>query len=107
MPTLRELQLQLAPWVERNFGVRPAWQPLLGAVEELGELAHAHLKEEQAIRGTPEEHQAAARDAVADTIIYLADYCNSRGWDMDEIVFTTLGKVLQRDWVAHPLSGAP
>lgn len=41
---LRKLQEEQKPWVKHNFGDRPSWMPLLGAVEELGELAHAHLK---------------------------------------------------------------
>jgi len=103
--SLHDLQDDLRPWVLRNFGERPTWQPLLGAVEELGELAHAHLKETQGIRGTAAEHEEAAKDAVADTIIYLADYCNARGWDMHRVVFDTLDKVLQRDWVNNPQNG--
>lgn len=59
-------------WVARNFpGDNDGRQSILGCVEELGELAHAHLKEEQGIRGTPEEHQAAAQDAIGDLTVYL------------------------------------
>ena len=99
--TLRELQDQQRVWVAHNFGERPAWHPLLGAVEELGELAHAHLKEAQGIR-LQENHVANAKDAVADIVIYLADYCSSRGFDMQEIVETTWAQVRQRDWKKNP-----
>lgn len=92
------LQKLLAPWVKKNFGDRPSYQPLLGAVEEIGELSHAHLKAEQGIRGTPEELEAKAKDAVADTIIFLADYANARGWDLQKVVEDTLREVLQREW---------
>ena len=95
---LRRLQLEVTRWAERNFHRRESYQPLLGLMEEVGELAHAHLKEEQGIRGTPEELQAEARDAVGDIIIYLADYCNMRGWSMQVILEGVWKHVQQRDW---------
>lgn len=59
-------------WVEYNFpnDIDPN-SSTLGVIEELGELAHSHLKEEQSIRGTAEEHQQAAQDSIADLVIYL------------------------------------
>jgi len=95
---LRQVQDEQVPWVNHNFPGRPAWQPLLGAVEELGELAHAHLKADQEIRGTAEEHEEAAKDAVGDIVIFLADYCTARGWDMEDIVTETWNSVKMRDW---------
>ncbi len=82
--TFRQLQEEQAPWVAHNFPGREAYYPLLGAIEELGELAHAHLKNIQGIRGTPEEHHAAKIDAVADTITFLADYCTASGIDLQD-----------------------
>lgn len=100
--TLRRLQEEQRIWVAHNFGSdRPSWHPLLGAVEELGELAHAHLKEEQGIRSS-EGLEDAAKDAVADCIIYLSDYCSARGFDLDEIVSDTWDEVKQRDWKKNP-----
>ena len=99
---LRKLQEEQKVWVAHNFGTdRPAYHPLLGAVEELGELAHAHLKGEQGIR-TNEDHEAAAKDAVADVVIYLADYCTSRGFDFETLVQETWNLVKQRDWKKDP-----
>jgi NTP pyrophosphatase (non-canonical NTP hydrolase) len=98
---LKQLQDELKPWVLHNFGQRPSYQPLLGALEELGELAHAHLKQEQQIR-TNEDHEANAKDAIADTIIYLADYCNTRGFDLGDILTQTWNKVKLRDWKRDP-----
>ena len=60
-------------WVEHNFPGEP--QPessLFGVIEELGELAHAHLKQSQGIRG--EEHEAEAQDAIGDLTIYLLGF---------------------------------
>ena len=56
----KQLQEEVREWSHRNFGLRPTYWPLLGAAEEIGELAHAHLKGEQCIRGTPEKHIADA-----------------------------------------------
>ena len=103
--SLRQLQAEQRPWVEHNYGDRPAYWPLLGAVEELGELAHAHLKQEQGIR-TNEDHAAAKRDGVADIVIYLADYCSAEGIDMQGAVEATWREVKQRDWKADPAGAA-
>jgi len=102
--TFRQLQQEQVPWVKHNFGDREAWQPLLGAVEELGELAHAHLKHTQRIR-VEENHLENAEDAVADVIIYLADYCSAMGFDLQECIEKTWAQVKQRDWKADPAKG--
>lgn len=95
---LDELQSKHAEWAVENFGEnRPSYHPLLGAVEELGELAHAHLKQEQGIR-TNEDHEAEARDAVGDVVMYLLDYCNLRGWSIAEIISEVEEEVFDRDW---------
>lgn len=103
---LKRLQVEQIPWVKHNFGERPSWMPLLGAMEELGELAHAHLKKAQGIR-TSEDHDANARDAVADIVIFLADYCSAQGYDFEQIVQETWDKVKQRDWKADSAKGSP
>jgi hypothetical protein len=74
-------------------------------VEELGELSHAHLKMEQAIRGGFTEHQAAKVDAVADAIIFLAHYCELNAIDLDSAVWMTWAEVRKRNWVADPKGG--
>jgi NTP pyrophosphatase (non-canonical NTP hydrolase) len=103
--TFARLQSEQRSWVEHNFPGREPYYPLLGAVEELGELAHAHLKSLQGIRGTQEEHRASAADAVADTIIFLSDYCSAMGFDLQQIVEQTWAKVQKRDWIADPQNG--
>jgi len=103
--TFADLQAAQAPWVAHNFPGRESFYPLLGAVEELGELAHAHLKALQGIRGTPEEHAAAAQDAVGDAVIFLADYCTARGWDFQEVVERTWAEVRLRDFRVYPKNG--
>ncbi|MAF43034.1 MAG: hypothetical protein CMI54_02530 [Parcubacteria group bacterium] len=101
---LNKLQEEQKNWSLYNFGKHPAYWPLLGAVEELGELAHAHLKEEQGIR-TEEDHVALAKDSIGDIIIFLADYCTVRGFDFEEIVQETWNMVKKRDWKKNPGKG--
>lgn len=103
--TLRQLQEEHREWSQKNFGDQPAYRALLGAVEEIGELAHAHLKEEQEIRGSKKFHEDCAKDSVADTIIFLTDYCSRRGWDFEKVVLDTWTKVSRRDWKADPQAG--
>lgn len=103
--TFRRLQLEVGSWSRHNFGDQPAYRPLLGAVEEVGELAHSHLKMEQGIRGSAEEHIAKAKDAVGDILVYLADYCARREFDMQSIIDEVWGKVKQRDWKKDPTTG--
>lgn len=103
--SLTQLQEELKPWQLHNFGNRPSWMPLLGACEEIGELAHAHLKQAQGIRGTPEEHIAKKKDAVCDAIVFLADYCNAEGIDLEATLAATWAEVKQRDFKKFPLNG--
>ena len=103
---LSRLQHEVFEWSQRNFPNNKPHHPLLGAGEEIGELNHAHLKMEQGIRGTPEEHQAAKEDAVADTIIYLADYCARNDINLARAVTTTWNKVKERDWQKNKANGA-
>src|SRR5690606_9697949 len=92
MAALDEVQGLHHQWLDHNFpgqtgtewpGER-GWEPLLGVVEEVGELAHAHLKATQGIRGTREELRAEAADAVGDVVIYLLSYCNATGLNLGD-----------------------
>lgn len=105
MLTFKQLQEEQKPWVEHNFPGRDDYYPLLGAIEEVGELSHAHLKGLQGIRLTPEEVLAKKADAVADTVIYLSDYCTANGIDFQEAVETAWSHVKTRDWRKDPKLG--
>ena len=83
----------------------PAYRPLLGSAEELGELARAHLKGEQGIRFTPEEIADKKIDAVGDVIVYLADYCNREGISLYGCLERAWGEVKQRDWKKNLQTG--
>jgi NTP pyrophosphatase (non-canonical NTP hydrolase) len=103
-----EFQDEVGAWARKNFDKSELGiNALLGVFEEVGELSHAHLKQIQGIRGTPEEHTEKAKDAVGDILVYLADYCSQRGWNMSEIAQDTLKLVTKRDWKANSLNGKP
>jgi NTP pyrophosphatase (non-canonical NTP hydrolase) len=102
---LTQLQDEVGEWSCRNFPNNEPIDPLLGLVEEVGELAHAVLKARQGIRGTPQEHYDAMVDAVGDIVVYLADFCERNAIDLGLAVETTWMKVRQRDWKADPAKG--
>ena len=73
-------------------------------MEEVGELAHAHLKKEQGIR-TNEDHEAKKIDAIGDVVFYLLDYCNKEGLDFETCINTALKEIEQRDWRKNKING--
>lgn len=102
---LSRIQRRIREWADYNFPGKPSWQPLLGVSEEVGELCHAHLKNAQGIRGTAEEWRAAKEDAVGDILIYLMDYCNKEGLDVEECLMTAFNEISGRDWIRFPKNG--
>lgn len=84
--TWKRLQDEVGRWAQKNFPGAPAHHPVLGLIEELGELAHAHLKTAQGIRGSAEEHALAAKDAIADSVIYFMDVCARYGLVAEEVL---------------------
>jgi NTP pyrophosphatase (non-canonical NTP hydrolase) len=109
--TFKQLQEEVAEWSTKNFPdtkFLPTGdlQPLLGVQEEVGELSRARLKGIQKIRGTASEWRDAEVDAVADILVYLADYCGRRDIDMQQAIESVWAKVVKkRNWVANPESG--
>ena len=71
----RKMQEEQKAWVLHNFGKRPASQPCRGIVEELGELDVAWEKD---------DHEEI-RDAIADTMIFVLDYCTSMDLDAGHV----------------------
>lgn len=102
---LDDLQAEVFAWQTKNFGEQPSENSLLGTVEEVGELCHAVLKQRQGIRGTAEEHVAAAKDSIGDLMIFLLNYCSARGWSLARIVHETWSEVSERDWIKFPKDG--
>ena len=103
---LARLQREQKVWAYHNFGPQRRYESLLGIVEELGELAHAHLKQEQGIRGVGDK-EAQAKDAIGDMVIFLVGYCNSRGYNLQQIIGETWAEVRRRDWKLYPETGLP
>lgn len=105
MKTIRELQARQLIFSVKNFG--PEIDPtkmILGIVEEVGELSHAHLKNLQQIRMN-EGHIANMKDAIGDTFVYMMALCNGMGFDLEEIIEDTCEAVFKRDWKKHKNNG--
>lgn len=96
MKDLEQIQREQHEWTTRVFGPQSPTLPLLGVVEEVGELCHAVLKREQGIR-LDEDHIAGERDALGDIVIYMLDYCNRRGYSLLELVNDAWEIVRKRD----------
>lgn len=101
------LQHQHAAWEAVNFPMseQNSMHSLVGVVEEIGELAHALLKKDQHIRGSAEEHDAAAKDAIGDIFIYMAGLCNKNGWNMEGCIRRAWIEVGNRDWTKNKVDG--
>ena len=102
---LESLQLQHRHWLRENFPNQTSEQALFGVVEEVGELAHAHLKGEQGIRHTPEEILEMKIDAIGDIVIFLDGYCYSEGLNFPAVVKGVWDKVKKRNWNEDPEKG--
>lgn len=74
--TLAIIQNELHEWTMYNFGQQDASIPIMGMIEEHGELTHATLKQMQNIRQS--DYLADKKDAVADLVIYLLNYFNCK-----------------------------
>lgn len=105
---LRKFQFRChQPWLKHNFPDQRPHDALLGLAEEVGELAHAHLKMEQGIRGLDrEEYNRQASDAIGDIMVYLASYCNTNGFDMEDCLMMAWEEVRGRDWQEDPDNAA-
>jgi hypothetical protein len=73
--TPARLQEENAVWVAHNFGIGKPYQPLLGMLEECGELVDA----------INEWNVAEIRDALGDAVVFCADICTKRGWDFGKL----------------------
>jgi len=103
---LSELQRAHKRWLSYNFPDQQPHDALLGLAEEVGELAHAHLKHQQGIRGmTDDEYQDKAGDAIGDIVIYLASYCNTNDFNLAWEVSRAWEEVSKRDWNKEPETG--
>jgi NTP pyrophosphatase (non-canonical NTP hydrolase) len=76
------LRDEVGKWASENFEVH---NPLLGLIEEVGELAHCFLKRSQKIRGfeNPKVFEELAKDAIGDIGIYAAHFASIHNLNLD------------------------
>ena len=80
---LRVIQLEVGVWNEFNFPNNTKENCIFGIVEEIGELSHCILKQNQGIRKESSTEEKL-QDAIGDIIIYCLNYCNYCGIDIME-----------------------
>lgn len=102
----KQIQREVKEWSKKNFGEGNPHRALLGVVEEVGELSHAHLKMEQGIRGSNLELFKEKVDAVGDIVIYLADYCERNDINFEFAVSAAWREVQKRDWNKNKVDGS-
>lgn len=106
---LENLVKEVHEWSSRNFGEQISKEtnqrlgslcPLMGMVEEVGELMHVTLKRHQGIRGYDDtvKYETNRDDAIADILIYMLDYCARERINLGRILVETWAKVQKRDW---------
>jgi len=76
--TLDQLQKEVGEWSRRNFPNNKPHHPLLGIIEEIGEL-----------RSAKKDNIGDAEDAIGDTFIYAADYCERNELSLSEVFSLT------------------
>lgn len=101
---LGDLQKDMHHWSNHNFGDQPALHPIMGLFEEMGEFAHAWLKNEQGIR-VNEDHEANMKDALGDWMVFANDVCSRMGWSFGDILIDTWEQVRKRDWKKNKEDG--
>ena len=103
---LDEYQKRVTDWNRKNFGqhYQTGYRLLLGMMEELGELSHSHLKQEQKIRMN-EDHEANKQDAIGDMVVFLLKYCDSQGYQLTKILEDVWGEIKDRDWKKNNIDG--
>jgi len=100
------MQHEHADWLNHNFPQQQPHDALLGITEEVGELSHVHLKEQQGIRQIDGDNAYNLKcDALGDLFIYMMSYCNTNHIDLQEAIESTWERVKQRDWVVDPVKG--
>jgi hypothetical protein len=73
--SFKQLQEEQKPWTKHNFGDRPSWMPLMGVIEEIGEMMEALIAEDE----------EAFQDGIADCIVFMSDFCIAMEFDFEEI----------------------
>lgn len=89
-------------WHTKNVGphYQTGYRNLLGMQEELGELCHSHLKQEQGIK-MEEDHEFKKRDAIGDLMGFLICYCDSQNIDIEVCMKEAWTVVKERSYDPH------
>jgi hypothetical protein len=109
MKSLSEIQAEIQEWA-KQFGTNisrdedsmsyacslDSLVPLLGMVEEIGELCHVTIYRHQGRGFTVEEARAARIDAVADLLVFMCDYATREGINLTEALNQVWEKVQYR-----------
>lgn len=80
-----KLQTEICAWAVQNFGDTPSQYLLLGMVEEFGELQTA-------------TNASDAKDAVADLLIFMANFCQHEGVTLADIISSLKPPELEQGW---------
>lgn len=105
---LWKIQQDMKEWLDHNFPDTTPLEQFLGIVEEVGELSHVILKDQQGIReaADPDYNPVPEiQDAIGDIAIYLINFCNKMGWDFSSVLARTWDTVHDRDWQKNPELG--
>lgn len=78
--------------MDREFPNREPWEFVVGAQEELGELARWLIRAHR----NKEHSDLPGKDAVGDVVIYLMGLCTDMGWSFEECVVNAWAEVRQR-----------
>lgn len=103
-PTLAEFQ----SWV-REMKAANGWTPtdfrheLALLVEEVGEVAKAHRKQNKSSRLTADQRQTqdSVGEELADILIYLFSLANIENIDLPAALQAKLAKNREREWVSN------
>lgn len=110
MIDLIKYQQLLEDWQLKNFPDQSdnKFAMIVGMVEELGELAHAVLKNAQGIRDM--DNEQAVKDAIADAYgdmnVYGMQLLTMCDIDVEDALTETIEHVLQRDWTKNKKDGS-
>ena len=107
MKLLCNLQDEVMAWVDYNFpgSTQGDTMPLLGVMKKVGQLSDSHIRTNEPHKHDPEKARELKKASIGDIVIYLADYCNQQGLDLDQCVEARWVEVRARDWKAFPKNG--
>jgi NTP pyrophosphatase (non-canonical NTP hydrolase) len=99
---VKQLQAEVAEWVNRNRIDNTIETATLCVAEEAGELCRAVVKRHQGIRGSAEEWTAEIRKELADIIISASYVATLEGFDLADAVDARWQVIKERDFVRDP-----